>query len=875
MALTDFFTFQKAVDPKMELTAHRFSYYFKQRFNKERVKLTAPEPLKDKDSPLITFSIMINPELLSQLNSDLPDSGKEQYVDGYMKISGDDSVKKIKLRYRGDNNYHWLYDKKSLRIKLSNDVFNMEKNFNLINPAMITSFRDVINYQTTRDQNIISPDCYPVRVKINGKYMGVYLYLSQVDESLLRKYKRMPGSIYNGDPSNQHTLNYFKGKHLWNYEKNWFKKSSRNAEQKKNREDIAFFISSVDKLEGKDFVDFVETYLNKSAFLSFIAVDRLFGSHHHDYQHNHKIYFDPYTGKFEPISWDLRFWLLEPQKDLSLYPLQLKLASNPIYDAQIDKIVYQLIQSGIYNKVLSDYDKLVDTMLPDLKSDVYRDGAIVRKEISLLAVSEPYRIEQFFKRMKHDKHIFKKRIDYLKKLYETVILNYQIEKMSDLEYKLTFSIGANNPVIADFSKLKQSTAYQIINDQQQLIKKTVILYPGKKIVPDTQTLLPTQGWGTDTVQDYQQQYEVILKLDASSEQSIKEQFAKIGFFNYLTDTAVIPVSESLKSEQNLTPNSWYPEREIQQKIFSGVVEIKQNQEFDKYTSVLIKPGTTFIMSPAKSLYFYGQVIAKGTAEQPIRFIAQDPEQPWGIVVVQGQSASGSIFEYCQFSNGSVATKNLIHYTAPFNLHDMDWFEVRHCTIGKNFHGDDAMHIAYAKGLIEHNEFTNARSDALDIDISEVIVNHNVFYQSGNDGLDIMTTQLKSSDNLFIKNGDKGISIGEWSSAEVHSSYFDKNYVGIEIKDKSTLKASRLIIANSQKKAINLYNKNKRYGEGGFLTAQDVLLIGNNPENKQISADNKSTIEYLEEVEISNTVSKNWYKKLLKKEHEFKTETNRY
>jgi len=225
----------------------------------------------------------------------------------------------------------------------------------------------------------------------------------------------------------------------------------------------------------------------------------------------------------------------------------------------------------------------------------------------------------------------------------------------------------------------------------------------------------------------------------------------------------------------------------------------------------------------------------GTQEKPIKFIAKNITQPWGLIAVQGKATTGSKFTYVEFENGSVDTHNLIHYTSPFNIHDMDWFEVRHCKIGKNFVGDDSMHIAYSKGIVDNCEFHDARSDGLDIDISDVNITNNIFYKSGNDGLDVMTTTMNASNNIFIDMGDKGISVGEWSEANITDSIFIRTVIGTEIKDKSKVYAHNLLFVDSKEKAINLYNKNKRYDTGGFLNADTLYLLG----NTKVKADKRS------------------------------------
>ena len=169
--------------------------------------------------------------------------------------------------------------------------------------------------------------------------------------------------------------------------------AARNKEQKADVEDIKLFINSIRDKSGKDFSDFVEQFLDKEKFFTFIAMDRAFGSHHHDYAHNHKVYFDPYKGTFEPLAWDLRFWLPIEEKDLSLYPLQLKLASNPQYDADIDKITWDIINDNLVKKANRSYGTILASIRRDLESDVYRDSAFTPDHTFPGPISKMQRVE--------------------------------------------------------------------------------------------------------------------------------------------------------------------------------------------------------------------------------------------------------------------------------------------------------------------------------------------------------------------------------------------------------------------------------------------------------------------------------------------------
>ncbi len=516
-ALADFYQYKRVVNPNLTLTKDRFHFFMQNTLEKEWIKLVAPKVQKDNKSPLKTFRITVAQRDISSLNSNLPKSGKDHFVKAYLNISDKkDKIYKIKLRYRGDSNSHWLYAQKSLRIKLAkNAVYDMAKTFNLINPPSQLNYRDSINYQFSKELGIISPKCEPCRVFINGRYMGVYLYLSQVDESLLRAYRRMPGSIYYGDSSPiQNGI-----ASLWFNPIYWEKKASRNRENRDNREDIELFIKGVNS-NNKEFINFAETYLNLDKFFAFIALDRVFGTQHHDYIHNHKIYFDPYKGKFEPISWDLRFWLPLKAKDLSFYPLQLKLASNPIYDAKIDKIVYKIIKSNFIDRVDKAYSKIISQIERDLKSDIYRDNAVALKIFAPYPISRALKYSEILKDKTHALNVLKERVKFLKTLYNNSSIKYTIKEIALNKKLLTIIIDGNSPVKMDSNLFNTHTT----------------LYSRREIVPHSQKFFPTHLCGDKTVQNRPNRY--YFKLNTSL--SKKEIILKIDFINSITDEKITP-----------------------------------------------------------------------------------------------------------------------------------------------------------------------------------------------------------------------------------------------------------------------------------------------------------------------------------------------
>ena len=811
----NFYSYKELTYKNMPLTKDIFIYYLKQSLKSEYIKLTAL-PLK-KDNNIDSFHVMIEPKELSNLNENLPLSGISTFVDAKIKINNQ-KTKNIKLRYRGGSAWNWCYSRKSIKIKFrNNDSYNMMKKINFSVLYSLDMYIEAITQKVEKNMGVLAPEVKIVKMFINGRYEGLYLYLDQIDESFLRKNRLMPGSIYAGDYSLKAKHSTYIGKNgiakLWFDSKIWKKKASRNKEQKNNTKDIELFIEAINKYNQEEFYEFAETFLSKQ-YYTYLALDVLWGTHHHDYFHNHKIYFDPYKGKFTPISWDIRFWRDNKVKDNSYYPLIEKIALNPLLEYKRDKELYRILQIVTPREIKRLIEEQKTKFKHAFLADKKRKKIVINQK--LFPWKETHNPPQLIPATEQDLELiyrtylnnFSNRVDYLKKMLNFTEVKYAINQENNIT-TITLSINGNSPV-----KLKY---------------KDKIIYSGRAIHKKNALGLDTVAYGKTHIEPTPQYYSFKIQTNEFDETLFKSGE------NAITGKKVL--FKKVKKILAKPTDSIHPNRLIQPTtnniILKGKIEIKENLIFNKRTTVIIEPNTTFILYPKKSIYFYGKVMAVGTKEHPIRFMAKDSSKPWGVITLQGQATSHSKFQYCFFENGSIDSRNLISYTAPFNIHDTTDFEIRDCHVGKNYIGDDAMHIAYSQGLVTNSYFDGARSDALDIDISTVTVSHNIFKNSGNDALDIMTTNMIAEDNSFISSGDKGISVGEWSTATISNSIFERNYIGLEVKDQSRVEAYDLTFLNSKLKDINLYNKNKRYSKGGFLK-------GSNLNFKTISIDKRST-----------------------------------
>ena len=215
----------------------------------------------------------------------------------------------------------------------------------------------------------------------------------------------------------------------------WEKDASRNFEQEGYRRDIVRLIQSVNRMNLKEFYNFCINTHDNEYYSRYVSLDNAIGCQHHDFAHNHKIYFDPYRGKYFPIYWDAGELSVSNKKlDIIGNPFLNKWKLIPEFDLLRQKTLYRLINDGVLNSeniinLIDKYDKLVR---PALKADIFR-MFVNRKRTSILkfppsSPSEPFFMSEYDRMVLDFKLQIKQRIEmikrYLSKNYMLSSLKY-------------------------------------------------------------------------------------------------------------------------------------------------------------------------------------------------------------------------------------------------------------------------------------------------------------------------------------------------------------------------------------------------------------------------------------------------------------------
>ena len=110
-------------------------------------------------------------------------------------------------------------------------------------PKTRIAFNEAIAMDGAWDVGLIAPRVFPVRLILNGRYSGVYLWQDSVDETVLRRRGRRQGSLYSGDGAPPDATTGVST--LWRDQTRWEKAVWKSPDAEMDRGDIRHLIEQV------------------------------------------------------------------------------------------------------------------------------------------------------------------------------------------------------------------------------------------------------------------------------------------------------------------------------------------------------------------------------------------------------------------------------------------------------------------------------------------------------------------------------------------------------------------------------------------------------------------------------------------------------
>ncbi|MEZ4704198.1 MAG: CotH kinase family protein [Bdellovibrionota bacterium] len=756
-----------------------------------------------------------------------PLESENNYIDGV--LWGDQSYKaNVKIKYRGDNYYHWGKRKKSWRINVPNEhLFNGQKRINLVSPKFASHIDNALTYTYAHQVGLLAPLSYFVHARLNGAYLGVMLFVEQVDKYFLMNHRLPEGKIY-----------YFDRGGDWFDSKNWESPGGVFRVQKETEPKELFALTHAMRMIQEDqfeaFSKKIFEVVDREELIKWHAFNTVLGLYHQDSFHNIKMIFDPSRGKFVPVIWDP---LLGRSNEKSYFAGDMilsRLLFDPVYQLEKNKMVWKMIHEDLsLSRKLYIAKQMIDGIRPDMYADTLKEYTYTGDSGLRDLTNEKWE-EQVIKVLMN----IKRRHEYLRKEFSQDVLyaNASIKDQSTVLGSLVYKGVAGFDV--SWIKIVPKKDAQPLKSMVRvsMFGKTPISYSledhrcSKPFMPN-EYCLPVQGhidsklsfekfseepnhinvplWRLDQKVD-----SVSISFDSSEELSKVDNISLIGS-NAITQDSRTVVMENTQNVYERKGKHDTPKKHPKKKVITweNTIDLKSTFLVSTLETLIIKPGTTIRLRKDVSLIVEGEVQIQGTKENPIVFESYDLANSWGVVAIVNRSDNFSI-SHAIFRGGSETTWGLYAFTGMLSVYRSQNVRLDHVSFEKNF-GEDALNVKYGNVIGTHLSFQSIYADGFDCDFCILELKNSSFQEIQNDGVDISYARAKILSNTFSRTHDKGISVGERSYAFVQNNHIEQASIGIAVKDESRVVSQHNSLKNNERD-FSLYRKKNEFVAGGCL-----------------------------------------------------------
>ncbi|MCB9264171.1 MAG: CotH kinase family protein [Lewinellaceae bacterium] len=216
---------------------------------------------------------------------------------------------------------------------------------------------------------------------------------------------------------------------------------------------------------------------------------------------------------------------------------------------------------------------------------------------------------------------------------------------------------------------------------------------------------------------------------------------------------------------------------------------------------------------------YSPVFFMGAEKDPIMVSSSDKTAEGLIIMRAGERSAvqHTTFEdiSCPRENGWGVSGAVVFYESPVDINSV--------TFSNNHVGDDFLNIVRADFTIDKAVFKDINADAFDCDFCKGTVTNSTFVNVGNDGIDVSGTKIEVSHVSMDEVADKGLSAGEGSDMSARWVEVSGSEIAFTSKDRSRLYISDSKVTNSRI-GITLFMKKSEYGPA-YAKAENVEIVG--------------------------------------------------
>lgn len=795
------------------------------------------------------------------------DREEREYVTADLVRKGGGRLR-VDVRLLGQRPWHVLYKQMSLKVQLPRgELLDGYRVFTLTNDPSPMVVGEQIMLDLLRERGVLVPRGDFARVVINGTDLGVFRYEAQPDESLLREADRQPGSMYSGDlPGSA------RSEELWEGPERWRKVAWRQEPEREDMSELARLLTALKTASIAEFAELARHDLDLDAFAWFEAIDIAFGCDQHNYRENHKLYLDPYKGRWEPVAWGFRGFEHDPELNRAENPLLLRLKLVPGYLEKRNRALYELLTTDASGSAVRARGlALLERIGPELATDPYWDANRMLPRVSELhrQMVRPMNMSRALLVFESELETYERRraflIDQLRKNplwlhrhpYEDgaqavdVIVDGEAgarlegfrarwpERCAATERSVQWSVQAQDGQDGQDGRARAEVAVQPGGPEDRepgfaRFERPLELVAATRI--EARAVADAQH-GPVRSRPAPMAYRFVVQapceplaieavgLNLATGARIHSRPAPEPILNDRPRKQLTPADVPAFAPGEGSPHPWsLPAPEPASVVLGpGVVEVAATRVFEAHERVRVRAGTELRMGARASLVFLGPVAFEGTAHAPISIAPAAEHAPWGGLVLQGRATSGSSLSHVLATGGGAPEFRHVRYPGMLNLHDTGRIELRGVVLTDNVDSDDMLHASYVDDLlVEDSRIERAAADAWDLELSSAVLRRVTVIDAGDDAIDLMGTRAEVTGSVLIGMRGNGVSAGEESRASIQDTLIADALVGALAKNASELDLDGSLLYRTAT-GVRIYKRTVRY-EGDSKVSADVLFV---------------------------------------------------
>jgi spore coat protein CotH len=313
-----------------------------------------------------------------------------EYVDATFHYN-DEKLDHVGVRLKGNSSFRDMSKKAAFKIKF--DAFEPGQSFRGLRRLTLNNMLDdwsmiaeVLTYEVFRHSGMPAPRANHAQVYVNGEYFGVYANVESEDKAFLRRwFASDAGNLYerqNRDDSVAGERDWAPGQEMtFDLETN---------ETENDRSDLTELFAATEAAADATLLADVDSILDTQSFLRYCALEAIVNqwdgfAYGQWGPNNHRLYYEPSSGKFVLLPWGM---------DMSLKPGGKKKSIDP--DQSLSFFVRRCIaapscRTAFHDAIRGEADQFAQVDLAKRSAEIWQrigDAVMLdpRKESSMMAI---------------------------------------------------------------------------------------------------------------------------------------------------------------------------------------------------------------------------------------------------------------------------------------------------------------------------------------------------------------------------------------------------------------------------------------------------------------------------------------------------------